>query len=119
MIGHDLDGESLQPGVWLIRFLAKVNSVATIGLRPEVERLMQEGYKTFVFDFSRVSDIDSVGIGAFFTIAKLLSAAGGRACIFGANTHIHKVIELAHLTHYIESVETLEQAIGKEPGGSA
>ena len=107
----DLESESVGPGIWLMRLSGKVSALHTPGLRAEVERLMESGYKTFIFDFSAVTDIDSTGIGAFLAVAKVLSNVQGSARIFGTTTHIKKVLELAHLTRYIDVFPSQEDAI--------
>lgn len=107
----DLESKAVGPGIWLMRLSGKVSALHTPGLRPEVERLMESGYKTFIFDFSAVTDIDSTGIGAFLAVAKVLLNVHGAARIFGPSSHIKKVLELAHLTRYIDVFPSQEDAV--------
>jgi len=101
----------LPPGMRLLRLAGHINANNAPEVRAEVTGLLSEGYKTFVFDFSEVADIDSVGIGAFFTMAKLSTDAGGSVRIFGATTLIKKTLELAHLTRYVSLYADLEAAL--------
>lgn len=103
----------------LLRLAGHITANNAPEVRAEVTGLLSEGYKTFVFDFSEVADIDSVGIGAFFTMAKLSTDAGGSVRIFGATTLIKKTLELAHLTHYVALYTDLESALAGRAENSA
>jgi anti-sigma B factor antagonist len=107
MAAYHLDYEQIQSGVQLLRISGEITSQSAPALRAEVSNLIDSGCKTFVFDFSAVDDIDSVGISALLVISKMAA----KTAIFGANTHIQKTLELAQVTRYIKVTRTQEEAL--------
>jgi len=54
----------------------------------QVEELLRQGKRTFIFDLSGVSAIDSTGIGHFIASFNKIMAAGGDMRMAGATGHV-------------------------------
>lgn len=70
---------------------------ATI-LREKLIPYVEQGYRTFVFDFSNVTYIDSSGIGVLVAIHKRTKPDGGGVILKGVNRNLKELFDLAKLT---------------------
>jgi len=57
--------------------------------------LAKENVRNLVFDFSRVSFIDSSGLGVVLGRYRQMLERGGRVAIRGANPSVYKILELS------------------------
>ena len=68
----------------------------------EIERYMP---KTVIFDFNRVSFMDSAGIGLLIGRYKLAKMLGGVAEITNTSKSIEKVLEMSGITRIIPIIQ--------------
>ena len=81
-------------------------------LRTEIDReLMRSGAVNIAFDMSRVSFMDSSGIGVIMGRYKKAASLGGRVIIFGMNPNIARLVEMANLKSIAIIADTLEEAM--------
>lgn len=77
----------------------------------------QKAVHNLIFDFTKLTFMDSSGIGVIIGRYKLLSAIGGKVCIVCRNKTISRLITLSGLTRLMEVYETVEQAESYLQGG--
>lgn len=68
----------------------------------EIERYMP---KTVIFDFNRVSFMDSAGIGLIIGRYKLIKIIGGNLQVANLNTSVRKIFEMSGLFKIIQEIE--------------
>ena len=77
------------------------------------EELDRAGARNIVFDLSRVSFIDSSGLGVIVGRYRKVVPVGGFITIFGANERVYRILELSGITKIIR-VQKSEKARGKK-----
>ncbi len=71
---------------------------ATAGLRATIAAtFLDAGGDTIVLDLSRVSFLDSVGLGAMVGLSKVARGRGGRLRLTGASEPVRKLLRLTAL----------------------
>lgn len=71
----------------------------------EIERYMP---KKVIFNFNRVSFMDSAGIGLLLGRYKLTKMIGGEVAMIGVKTNLKKVLEMSGILKIIPIYETIE-----------
>ena len=86
-----------------------------VGNRHELKDLMQNalaaGDRKFLLDFSSTGYIDSSGLGALVTIARLVRELGGELRLAGLNDDLRSLFELTKLDTLFTIAETPAQAL--------
>ena len=82
----------------------------------EVKTLIEEviknrGVKNLVFDFSRLSFMDSSGIGVIVGRYKLVSSLGGQVAISSPAGSIRKLLHMSGIEKIIASYESTDDAL--------
>ena len=67
--------------------------------------------KNIIFDFSKVSFMDSSGIGAILGRYKNLQNLKGKAAIVNANTQIIRIFEMSGLLKLIPIYDNIDNAV--------
>jgi len=62
--------------------------------------------RNIVFDFSRVSFIDSSGLGVIVGRYRRILPLGGFIAIFGANERVYRILELSGITRIMRVQKT-------------
>lgn len=75
------------------------------------DRIKREGFKKVILDFSRVSFMDSSGIGVIIGRYKKLNLSGGSLCIASINKSISKVFELSGMFKIIDVYNSVTEAV--------
>lgn len=65
--------------------------------RTKINKLMQEGYKNFVFNFNECEFIDSTGLGALVSIYKKCAEKGGNIELKSLKPEVEKLFKLTRL----------------------
>lgn len=66
------------------------------------EELMKTGAVNVAFDFSKVTFMDSSGIGLILGRYKTVSALGGRIILFGMNREILKLMKMSGVDKIVQ-----------------
>ena len=72
--------------------------------------LISGGVKNMIFDFSKVSFMDSSGIGVIIGRQKNVARLGGKTAVVGMNAQTRKILELTGFKGIIPFFESIEQA---------
>ncbi|GKU23604.1 MULTISPECIES: anti-sigma F factor antagonist [Clostridium] len=75
------------------------------------DRIDRDGVKSLVFDFSRVTFMDSSGIGMVIGRYKRLLMRNGKVSVVAANKNVKRVFELSGMFKIINSYESIDDAI--------
>ncbi|OOM80294.1 anti-sigma-B factor antagonist [Clostridium puniceum] len=77
-----------------------VEEVATF--RIEINKLMEDRNKNFIFNFSECNFIDSTGLGALVSIYKKCVEKGGSIKLKALNPEVEKLFKLTRLDKVFE-----------------
>ena len=77
-----------------------VDEVATF--RIEIKKLIEDGNKDFVFNFSQCNFIDSTGLGALVSIYKKCDEKNGSIKLESLNPDVEKLFKLTRLDKVFE-----------------
>ena len=95
--------------------IIKIDGDVSIFYKDAVEKVLAEevdkGYHFFIFDFDKVSYIDSVGISFLIQAGNISFENGKRVAVIHANPKVSYVIELARLERIIGLFESKEDAL--------
>ncbi|WP_459480374.1 anti-sigma F factor antagonist [Clostridium saccharoperbutylacetonicum] len=86
------------------------NSAEEVRVRVD-DRIDRDNIKKAVLDFSRVTFMDSSGIGAVLGRYKKLLNKGGMLCIAMPNKNVSRIFELAGLYKIIKNYDTVDEAV--------
>jgi anti-anti-sigma factor len=88
-MGMDLVYEEIVPGTVVLPLSGKLMLGQGGGqIVSQVEELLRQGKRIFIFDLSGVAAIDSTGIGHFIASFNKIMAAGGDMRMAGATGHV-------------------------------
>ncbi|HUX06836.1 MAG TPA: STAS domain-containing protein [Acidobacteriota bacterium] len=76
----------------------------------ECYKLMEDGYKHFVFDFSKSKVINSIGISILIEIIEKVLEIDGSLNFTGLTTTIAKTFKIMGLTQYAHVYDSLSDA---------
>lgn len=82
----------------------------------EVKDLIEEiiknrGVKNLLFDFSKLSFMDSSGIGVIIGRYKLICSIGGKVAISGATRTVARLIEMSGINKLINTYDSVDTAL--------
>ncbi len=96
----------------VVRVSGEIDHHIANTLRNEIDRvLMKSGVINIAFDFSKVTFMDSSGIGVIMGRYRKINSLGGRIIIFGMNQNIKRLIEMANLKSIAHIADKLEDVI--------
>ena len=75
-----------------------------------VDVLFRQGRRTIIFDLSRVTAIDSTGVGRFIWSYNKIAAAGGDMRMAGATGHVLQTFRVSLLDTVFSFYDTVEAA---------
>ena len=73
-----------------------------INLKELCRARMTGGLRTFAFDLSRVTVMDSCGLSVLISVKKLVEGEGGRIGLFGLSPMIQRLFEITKLQNIFE-----------------
>lgn len=77
------------------------------------KRILQENIKNIIFDFSKVTFMDSSGIGMIIGRYKLVEKKNGKAVICAMTPEVKKIFDITGLAKIIEHYNSVDEAIDK------
>jgi anti-anti-sigma factor len=82
-------------------------------LRGLVQERLEQGTRTFVLDLSKVSIVDSCGVGLMIGLHNLVHGANGSLWLTGITHFLQKIFRMMHLDQYFQ-VAVSEQEVQKK-----
>lgn len=81
-------------------------------LRQKVDgEMIKSTTKNIIFDFSKVSFMDSSGIGTIIGRYKNIQKLNGKAVVSGVNSQIKRIFEMAGMLKIIPVCDNIDEAI--------
>jgi anti-sigma B factor antagonist len=84
-----------------------------------LDDLLRDGHTRVVLDLSRLTKLDSGGLGKIVNCFSRLKTAGGTLCLAGTTGMIDGVMKLAHADQFLKSFSTAREAAESLSGSSA
>ncbi len=82
------------------------------------DQLLLDGHTSVVLDLSKLSKLDSGGLGKIVNCFSRLKTAGGALCLAGTTGMIDGVLKLAHADRFLKSYPTAREAAESLSGSS-
>ncbi len=76
-----------------------------------IERLLVQGKKSFLFDLSEISWVDSTGVGALVSIFETVRRQGGATRFAGLNDRLLRIMDVTKLDRVLEIYPTRSEAL--------
>jgi len=80
-------------------------------LEKEMKTAINEGCQRIILDFSRVTYIESSGIGAIVRAHRLMKEKGGAIVLGGCNEGMQKIFKLVNFQRYFKITGSLQEAM--------
>ncbi|MFA6941920.1 MAG: anti-sigma F factor antagonist [Clostridiaceae bacterium] len=81
-------------------------------VRSKIDNKIQDNNeKNIILDFSKVSFMDSSGIGVVIGRYKMITAKGGKLCVVNPASNVNKIFELSGLFKIINRYKSISEAI--------
>lgn len=95
-----------------VSLAGEVDHHAASGIRSAVDRELQRtGVKNLAFDFSKVTFMDSSGIGVIMGRYRIVKLLGGQVYIYGASAEIRRIIEMSGIQQIVTVGQTLDECM--------
>src|SRR6266478_4951460 len=75
-----------------------------------LDQLLSDGHTRVVLDLSKLTKLDSGGLGKIVNCFSRLKTAGGALCLAGTTGTIDGVMKLAHADRFLKSYPTAREA---------
>lgn len=75
------------------------------------DRIERDNITKVILDFSKVTFMDSSGIGAVVGRYKKVAAKGGKICVADVNSSVNRVFELSGLFKIIKKFDNVDEAV--------
>lgn len=72
-----------------------LNNTTAQGLESELLKLIDEGARQLLLDFSQVDYVSSAGLRVTLVLAKRLEQEGGRLVLCAMQPHVHEVFDIS------------------------
>ncbi len=96
----------------IIKLIGELDHHSADEVRIKIDdKIERDNIKKVIMDFSKVTFMDSSGIGVVVGRFKKVSAQGGRLCIAGLREGVYKVFELSGLFKIINCYKDVEEAL--------
>lgn len=105
-----ITSSELLAGTQLLKFSGQLDETNIEEQAKKVYKIMEEGAKNLVFDFSELTYLNSKSIGYIADWQQKISQKGGRLVIIGAKENIFDILDVVGLTNIVTMVDTVEEA---------
>lgn len=101
----------LKPGVVILELAGPLQiGVECKQLELAFDELLREGRTRVVLNLSKLTRLDSCGLGKIVNCFSRLKTAGGALCLAGTTGMIDGVLKLAHADRFLKSYPTSREA---------
>ena len=104
---------SERDGVTVLSLVGNLDAATSAGLKKEVVTLTDGGKNRVAVDMSKVTLIDSTGVGVLISLFKRARAAGGAVHFSGLTGQPKEIFRLLRLDRSLDLHATLDEALGK------
>ncbi len=112
--------KEFKPGVIILELSGPLQmGVECKQLELAFDQLLRDGQASVVLDLSKLSKLDSGGLGKIVNCFSRLKTAGGALCLAGTTGMIDGVLKLAHADRFLKSYPSAREAAESLSGSSA
>ncbi|MGI5892046.1 MAG: STAS domain-containing protein [Bacillota bacterium] len=105
--------ELIKDGLF-VRLEGEFDLLVADKLRDEINKaLKKSAARHLILDFSKLTFIDSSGLGVILGRYRQLAPMGGKVTIIGSNSQVYKILELSGLTRVITVEEPIKDRIAR------
>ncbi len=103
--------KEFKPGVIILELGGPLQmGVECKQLELALDELLRDGHTRVVLDLSKLTKLDSGGLGKIVNCFSRLKTAGGALCLAGTTGMIDGVMKLAHADQFLKSFPTAREA---------
>jgi anti-sigma B factor antagonist len=103
--------KQFKPGVIILELTGPLQiGVECKQLELAFDELLREGHARVVLDLTRLTKLDSYGLGKIVNCFSRLKTAGGALCLAGTTGMIDGVLKLAHADRFLKAYPTSREA---------
>ena len=111
--------KEFKPGVIILELSGPLQmGVECKQLELAFDQLLRDGQASVVLDLSKLSKLDSGGLGKIVNCFARLKTAGGALCLAGTTSMIDGVLKLAHADRFLKSYPSAREAAESLSGSS-
>lgn len=106
--------------VLVVRLSGELDEHAALGARTSIDDRLRRGGQHLLFDFRKLTFMDSTGIGLILGRYKEIHPVGGMLAYFGADKQVQRLLKISGLLRIGKLYATEEEALLalKKEGGS-
>ena len=102
----------IKGNILIAQLLGEVDHHCSAKARADIDETMRGyGSKDLIIDLSRVTFMDSSGIGIILGRYRKLSASGGRMAIAGGSASVRNILIMAGILTIIDYTDSVDEAI--------
>ena len=110
MLVH-INKKEFKPGIIILELGGPLQmGVECKQLELALDQLLRDGHTRVVLDLSRLTKLDSSGLGKIVNCFSRLKTAGGALCLAGTTGMIDGVLKLAHADRFLKAFPTAHEA---------
>jgi len=103
--------KEFKPGIIILELSGPLQmGVECKQLELAFDQLLRDGHTSVVLDLSKLSKLDSGGLGKIVNCFSRLKTAGGALCLAGTTGMIDGVLKLARADRFLKSYATAREA---------
>jgi anti-sigma B factor antagonist len=103
--------KEFKPGVMILELGGPLQmGVECKQLELALDQLLRDGHTRVVLDVTRLTKLDSGGLGKIVNCFSRVKTAGGALCLAGTTGMIDGVLKLAHADRFLKSYPTVHEA---------
>lgn len=95
----------------IIAPLEDVDPKNALELETLLQKVIGEGHRKIILDFSRVNYIESSGLGAIVRAHRLIKDQNGMIILGGCNEGLRKVFSLINFQRFFKITDSLQEAL--------
>jgi anti-sigma B factor antagonist len=107
---------SERDGITVLTLVGSLDAATSSGLKKEVVTLTDSGKTRVAVELSKLTLIDSTGVGVLISLFKRARAAGGAVHFAGLVGQPKEIFRLLRLDRSLDLHPSLEEALGKLKG---
>jgi anti-sigma B factor antagonist len=112
--------KEFKPGIFILELSGPLQmGVECKQLELAFDQLLRDGHTRVVLDVSKLTKLDSGGLGKIVNCFSRLKTAGGSLCLAGTTGMIDGVVKLAHADRFLKSYPTAREAAESFSNSSA
>jgi anti-anti-sigma factor len=108
----DIQQRELEPNVTVLEFSGRLQLGNDLGsAEHRIRKLVDEGRKNLVFDFSTLESIDSAGLGMLLLMSATTRDAGGQFRLVAPNHRVTAVLKTSRVYEMLSVHEDIDAAL--------